>query len=263
MRVAVWRTGHEIADTVAEALEPYADKGIAIGYGILRGMAEHLRGYDAWFEVDRGYFKPRHYDGYYRISLRGTQQTKVWPEPNYERLAALKLDVKPWRGLAPHLPVLICPPTPHVQEFFNIGNRMVEMPQNATLRKKGDTSPINFSDYNYVMTFNSSVGWQALQAGIPCVSDPIHSMVGNWFHTKYGDISLDELADKQLQDRYKLFTVMSNLQFTLDEIRHGKACPLISQLLSLSAMMAGKPLPATLPNTASAAGLKHQFQSNI
>lgn len=257
MRVAVWRTGHEIADTVTEAVaaslaqyqksetwlstddhlnywrECLFNPDAHIGYGILRGMQDVFKLADKrnepWFNLDRGYFKPSHYNGYYRLSLRGTQHTGAiqnWMLDT-KRMNTLALDIKPWRGFAPHLPVLVCPPTQAICKFFNIEWAQT-LPKCFKIREKGDTSPLNFSDYNYVLTFNSSVGWQALQAGIPCVSDPTHSMVGKWYH----NISLDKLADAQYADRHKLFAAMANLQLSLQEMRDGMLWPLMSKLLS-------------------------------
>src|ERR1051326_2634673 len=101
MNIAVWRTGHEIADRVAESLVkglngisldcryynmPSLPDGYDanIAYGILRDTGEVFKASEEdgkpWFNVDRGYFKPSHYDGYYRISCRGTQQTFDWPD---------------------------------------------------------------------------------------------------------------------------------------------------------------------------------------
>src|SRR4051812_36204771 len=98
MKICVWKTGHEIADTVADALAEglngicfstdskkdcdFSAFDAHVAYGILRGNAEVFRGCDKagvpWFNVDRGYLNPSHYDGYYRISYRGTQAS--WHE---------------------------------------------------------------------------------------------------------------------------------------------------------------------------------------
>lgn len=259
----VLRTGHIIADTVAAALElgflgtiPHKFLSGTIGYGILRGNAKIFRECESkgepYFNVDRGYFKPNHYDGFYRVSLNGTQQTigldKL--EPDYDRLEALNLDIKEWRGFDWEKPVLVCAPTENVQNFFNINTSYPELwrqqavtgewlngttfhrfnsLKKVTVRIKGDSAPINFADYNYVKTFNSSVGWQALQAGIPCVSDTPHSIVGKWFE----NISLENLSEAQYVDRNKLFAVMADLQLSLEEIRAGKICNLVEKLLAL------------------------------
>lgn len=262
----ILRTGHIIADTVAEALEQgygqdVRQANVPIGYGILRGTAEIFKEAQtsggSYIHLDNGYFNPGHFDGYYRISKNGTQQTDFTGlEPDYERLAQLNLDIKPWRGFDKSKPILIIPPTEHVKEFFNldfgeddfeisiddfpkdsvniIGTRSHKclLPyfsiQKPVIRQKSDTSPIDFNDYNYVLTFNSSMGWKVLQAGIPCVSDTTYSMVGSY----YNNISLDDLEQAQYDSREQLFGLMASLQFTLQEIRDGKACNLISKFSS-------------------------------
>lgn len=270
MKIAVWKTGHEIADTVAEAVAaglPNADLvdfrkqyygmiedyDIHIGYGILRGMDEVFKCAEAhgipWFHLDRGYFNPGHFGGKYRVSLRGTQQTGNWPE------GECRVPMQRWRGFDESKQVLVVPPTDAVREFFNIdkwdgfgsnyyaygrktpthysdwllfaiSQREVKK-MDFVIRRKGDTSALNFLDYNYVKTFNSSLGWQAIQAGVPCVSDPVHSMVGSW----YSKIPLENLSEAQYADRHKLFVCMEALQLTLSEMREGKLWPLMEKLL--------------------------------
>jgi hypothetical protein len=254
MRVAVWMTGHEIADTVADAaftgvtqqcdpvmmtcangvyLKPGTEANIA--YGVLRGAGCVFAASEAqskpWVHIDRGYWRPGHYDGYYRVSLNGTQQTSNWPEPDYDRWCRLNIEVRPWRGLDESKPVLVCPPTAPVRQFFGYTGMDFGGPGDYgshVIRQKGDASPINFSDYNYVLTFNSSVGWQALAAGIPCVSDATHSIVGTFFGKK----PLAQLAKAQYVGRERLFATMAGLQMTLEEMRQGKLWPVVSRLMS-------------------------------
>lgn len=248
MKICVWRTGHEIADRVAEAVlaglrgTPHLlgnnhtstilnnEYDIHIGYGILRGMADVFRECDRqgkpWFCIDKGYWKPGHYDGYYRVSLRGTQQTSGWPEPDWERWRALGLAVEPMQQqgdtLADRHPVLFCPPTDYACEFFGIKlwvkpNGLVDY-----WRPKGIDDPIKWDGVRRVCTFNSSVGWEALRRGIPVESDPVHSIVGAW-QAKHG-------TDK----REELFATMAGLQLTLDEMRSGLLWPLMQKLLDAS-----------------------------
>ena len=293
MTIAVWKTGHEIADTVADVLargvcydqgraetwtsnedsernehlnywrngRPVDIEDTHIGYGILRGMKEVFeianQRNEKWFNVDRGYFKPGHFDGYYRISYKGTQQTANLDtlEPDYERFDKLGIELKPWRGFARNKPVLIIPPTEYVQNFFCLEkdqNKWFTSLQygpcsNGVIRTKIDNSPIIYDDYSHVVTFNSSVGWQALAEGIPCVSDPTHSIVGKWF----ANIPLADLAHAQYKDRHKLFAIMGRLQLTLKEIREGHLCPLLSQLISTSDGIPENPLQAMSLHTAS------------
>lgn len=248
----VYRTGHPIADTVADALDTLPRGDYAIGYGILRGMAEKLRSHEHWFNIDRGYFNPGHFDGYYRISYKGTQARfndlrKPWEG-----------ELKPWR-FDYSKPVLACPPTAAVNQFFGLGEWKPSLPDNHMIRRKGDAGQINWDDYSAVITFNSSVGWQALQRGIPCLSDPAHSIIGS--HYRIDNLEkLTSFLQVMPDSRRELFSCMNAHQFTLKEIKQGKAWPLISRYLSDTTI--GKPLPAMSVNTPSASALKARFQLN-
>lgn len=232
----ILRTGHPIADTIADSI-PDMPLDADIGYGILRGNAEVFKGSPCWFNIDRGYFHPGHFDGYYRVSLRGTQQTRFWPEPDYDRMRALRIDTKPWRGFDHSKPVLVVPPTKHVMQFFGLHHWKHPY---GVISTKGHAMDINFQDYSYIYTFNSSLGWQALMAGIPCISDTTHSIVGSYFN----NLSLDQLAEAQYVDRERLFAIMSGLQLTLKEMREGKLWTLVEMLYGLAGMTV-RPLPQT------------------
>lgn len=248
MKICVWRTGHEIADTVAEAMltglrrTSYClgnnhtstilnnDYDIHIGYGILRGMGDVFRECDRqgkpWFNIDKGYWKPGHYDGYYRVSLRGTQQTSGWPDPDWERWEKLGLNVEPWQKRNGY--TLVCPPTDYVETFLRPGmdnwlncNSYIK---DGLVRHKGCERLLDsdLAAASRVIIFNSSVGWESLRRGIPVESDPVHSIVGAW-QAKHG-------TDK----RKELFATMAGLQLTLDEMRSGKLLPLLQKLLDAS-----------------------------
>ena len=142
-RICVWRTGHPIADTVAFAVqdilksttkhsikchhvdevERIADYDIHVGYGILRGMADILQGCKAsgvpFFLIDRGYWQPDHYHGFYRISHNHTQQIGGPIPSDGTRWKALGLEVCRWKPRDTSKPVLICPPTEHVAAWPN------------------------------------------------------------------------------------------------------------------------------------------------
>lgn len=252
MRIAVWHTGHEIADTVARAVydglqghEVYlchtgdfnAAKpcDIHIGYGILRGMDEVFRQCDRfgkpWLNIDRGYWKPSHYVGYYRVSLRGTQQTLGLDklDPDYERWDALKLPILT-RLHDISKPILLCQPTEHVCSFFNI--RPADLPRNPGLivRRKDAAEPLQkeLDKCSMVRTFNSSVGWEALRQGIPVISDVNHSIIGAY------QKQVDQMSRMGVQERRRFFAVQASLQLSLEEIKAGKIWPLIQRLISAS-----------------------------
>ena len=268
MRVCGWRSPHEISSTVMQVVWHglSCDLGIAdpvewddsllrsydahIGYGILRNLDKIFHDCERlgipYFNIDRGYFSPGHYEGCYRISYRGTQAR--WHEGIPRKPIDIKLE--PWRVWDESKPILVCPPTRAVCEFF--GQRSwrgwdgLYLPDNIIVRSKGDRSPIEWDKISAVITFNSSVGWQALQRGIPVLSDPVHSIVGSHY-AHYGITDMQSLTEKLVKmpdTRMELFEVMAAHQFLLEDIRQGKAWSLISHYLeSSSATTVGKPWP--------------------
>ena len=262
MKIAVWKTGHEIADTVADALieginginssesrsdvyhigheSAHGDSdayNISIAYGILRGTGEVFKRSKHWFNIDNGYFNPGHFDGYYRISYKGTQAK--WHDDIPQQSIDFKLeDWKPLSGK-----ILVCPPTGAVSNFFNITpedlwNKYIAGPMNkygkgnCILRTKLSQEPIDWGSVLGVITFNSSIGWQALQRGIPVYSDPDHSIIGSYYKAKMNN-PIDFLSDEyRAIDREPVFRAMAAHQFKLSEISEGKAWNLINYYLS-------------------------------
>lgn len=259
MKIAIWKTRHEIADMVAQAVmkglpnatlhktgEAIPDCDIQICYGILRGGAEIYRwskqNNTPFINIDRGYWKPGHYDGYYRISLNGTQQTTGLDklEPDYERWDRLGLEILPKKIYGGQKSTaMICPPTYEVNEFYDYPVMPTLWPNVLTyMREKDCPTPLD-DDLRYfkkVITFNSSVGWEALRQGIPVISDPNHSFLGAYMKT------VDSMSHMTIDSRRSCFAVQAGLQLTLDEIRKGLLWPLMNRLISSSAMTPEKPL---------------------
>lgn len=277
MRIAIWRTEHEISVAVAKAChEGFGgnsqhagawDDGLIklydahIGYGILRGMGDVMKACEAanklFFHLDRGYLNPGHYDGYYRISYHGTQAR--WHEGIPRKLVDIKLE--PIRKDDPSKPILVCPPTEYVSDFFGL-DWWVEAGSDDkhVWRQKGDPSPIDWDRYRAVITFNSSVGWKALQMGIPVLSDVNHSLIGSFYKTDNLNLLLENFHAHE-DNRLQVFEAMAAHQFTLSEIKQGKAWPLIKHYLST---LAGIPENQSLLQSANIPlenGLKYRFQS--
>lgn len=270
MSIGVWKTGHEIADTIADALcnlpdstlydvneltpEKIKSHDIHIAYGILRGTTnvfnECSKQGKIWFNVDRGYMKPGHYDGYYRISPKGTQYTSRLAAflHDEKRFDSLGYKLSPWRGYDKTKPVLICPPTEYIKGFFkNIDGdlwikRAVSLLNylgidNYKIRTKEmsmKSAEPDMLDSNFVLTFNCSLGWKALARGIPCISDVNDSFVGSFFGVTPDDKDrLTSLSNRQEEGRKKMFSAMANLQVTIEEMKDGTLCNLIDRLLSI------------------------------
>lgn len=279
MRIAVFITGHEIADTVAHAvanglagdgrqvsycttdrLDLIDEADICIGYGILRGMDDVFRACQKvgkpFFHIDKGYFKPNHYDGYYRVSLNGTQQTFGFDKlkPDYERWDALGAEVLP--ASQRRECSLVCPATEPVSAFFGEWD-MPWVTEDIIYRDKqfqGIPLQQHLDACNRVITFNSSVGWEALRQGIPVTSDPYHSIVGAYVKhfEERNKVSFDKSIQEGTNSRRDLFALMSSLQLTLNEMREGKLWELMSRLLSTSVMTEERQSLHTLQPTASA-----------
>lgn len=256
MKLAIWKTGHQIADTVADALYAdlmprmrgrnsdcpiYCEANICnaefidkynldyydahLAYGILRGPNKVFKESVNWFNIDRGYFNPGHFDGYYRISYKGTQC-------KYDAQLQKDIDftLEPWQS--GHI-ILIVPPTDAVAEFYNVDkSKWLEDAKTQyspyIVKYKDDGQIIPWSDLKGVVTFNSSIGWQALQKGIPCISDSQHSIVGSYYSQNLIDYNLENV---KTIERLKLFKCMRAHQFTLAEIRRGDAWTLIEYYL--------------------------------
>ena len=265
-KIAVYDTGHEIADTVAQSLLgglpdsllieaktplPFADAHIA--YGILRGTAEIFKLAEHWLNVDRGYFNPGHFDGYYRISYKGTQAKY---DPAFSIAKEFEGEFDSIRTDGKY--IMICPPTQYVCDFFNIDlqdwlRKAQSKVVDGWVRWKDDKFEIPWDKLKAVITFNSSVGWEAIRRGIPCLSNTQHSVVGSYYNTNF----LDEVIEMfNTMPRKPLFDFMRSHQFTLKEIEQGQACQLINHYLSkfMSGSTGGKPSLVTSQVTRFCAG---------
>jgi len=229
----VWSSRHEIAQTVTAAFaSAQYEYDADLSYGILRGADVMYKCSNDWFEVDKGFWNAQHFDGNYRISYKGTQPKYSPDAPHKDH--GLKLE--PWIDHGGY--VLVCPPTEAVAQFFGVDiDQWIKDNAPATLphriRYKTDSEPINWGGIMGVITFNSSVGWQALQRGIPCISDTEHSTVGSYYkyfcnkkHVEYNFNSVMHIHREQL------FRCMSAHQFTLAEIRTGEANSLFEYYLN-------------------------------
>lgn len=247
-KLCVWQTNHEISQTVCKSLakgfqadlrntkdlsrDVISQYDAHIAYGILRGTTEVFRTCDAlkkpWFYADNGYTESGHFSGKYRISCRGTQARYISEPPRTESISNEHL----LRPIQDGYHTLIIPPTKPVCDFFGIDP--VKWLFEATKHKpykikwKDGTEP-DFSQVHHVYTFNSSIGWKALLQGIRVTSDPLHSVVGSFLHTKCIDILKEPAIDIN-----PLVDCMNEHQFTLREIEAGAAWGLIRRYLGFT-----------------------------
>lgn len=211
------------------AKEAYSEP--AISYGILRGTGlifQALRDRDIEFwEIDRGFFKPAHFDGYYRISMNGMNPEYV-PDiaSSSKRFDALNLKIKPWRKDGKH--ILFCPPSNPVKWFDDVPPGLVESKlgelrantcKEIIVRTKADKKPIeeDFKDCWAVVTYSSNVAVDALLNGIPAICFGKHPVKG-WNGLVVSDIESEKLTQS---NRQELFNYLAWQQFTLPEIEQG------------------------------------------
>lgn len=238
MRIALYRTGHEINERITQSLwrglKERADVGIHlaasgivdadvhIAYGILRGCGEVFKAAEAkglpWFNVDRGMWGANHYGGLYRISYRGTQ-------PKYRHFgiqADHTLKLEPYEKRKGY--TLICPPSDYVEGFFGKQQLLGTDDSMIIVRNKGDESPIDWPNIAKLITFNSSIAIEAIRRGIPVVSDKNNSVVGS-FQDVVGEIHLDT------RRRDMLLRFISAHQMTLNEIEQGRIWEVLNHYL--------------------------------
>jgi hypothetical protein len=249
MKIIGWKTGHNIADTIIKefgydicdyfcnafdfAGRINLDADVHIGYGILRGMAEIYNKADNWFEIDNGYWGAGHFSGNYRISFKSTQSqySDDLQQPH-------GLILGPWKTTGDT--ILIVPPSDYVREFFNVTgidwyrSNFNPYLHKCVVRTKDAKELINWEKIKGVITFNSTVGVEALRRGIPVISDIEHSMIGSYYKQKLIDKGLDYTFENVMTiSREPLFNCMQTHQFTLEDIREGKAWKLLNYYLRL------------------------------
>lgn len=241
-------TGHQINSTVSAALskgipnskiiKPNEHDGSpCIGYGILRGTVSAFNQSKHWFEVDKGYFGPSHFDGTYRISYKG-----MWPKykkpQSLDKLPNIKL--RKWQyNKKGH--ILYCPATPAICSNFKVkaywhnpilAQAKINIPNREfRVREKGCDRELldDLMGAYCVVTHSSTVALKALIYGIPVVTSDFCTVHG-WNHCNLSDLeSWDKLTS---QSREELFAFLAQHQWTLDEIRSGKCLMYISDMIA-------------------------------
>jgi hypothetical protein len=261
MKVCIWETGHPISQTICRKLADVCgfdlynvDKhcpnlhryDACLAYGILRGT-ELIKEHPRYFFIDKGFWDAEHFTGQYRIGFGNTQPTysldtaQTLPQADHGQI------LEPWRNQGY---TLICPPTGHVCEFFGVNEwewthdaRVLEEfnGREYWIREKGHPSAIDWDKVGKLVTFNSSLGFEALRRGIPVVSDPIHSTIGSYQKNAIDPMNRDDL-----------FSFGANHQFKLGD--REKIWGLITHYVSGSGTTTAKPSQPTSVNTRFAAG---------
>jgi hypothetical protein len=258
MKIAIIETDHAISQTICRSIAEVCGFDLfnvsnapnllkydcVLAYGILRGTADVLRSHQHWFEIDKGLWGAGHYDGLYRLSYRATQPI-YGPVLGHDRPSSDMDGLGTKSGYT-----LICPPTEAVCKFFGIDGEKWENDRvdyyehqwaHWNVRHKGNQSPIEWDKVGELVTFNSSLGFEALKRGIPVESNPTHSTIGSYYKNALHP-NLSELLSFAEHHHFKLGD------------KEG-ICRIINHYLSsTSAMTPEKPLPQMSWNTLSDAG---------
>lgn len=206
-----------------------------VSYGFLRGVAdcyhECERANVDWWNVDRGFFKANHLNGYYRLGYRHLQPlfdpTRSCDSSRWNKLS---IELKPWRILeAGH--VLICPPTAALGMFYDINiSKWIEdtieklpdfLRSQVIVRTKNDPVPLDavLAVTRLVVTHSSNVALEAVVQGIPAIAST--GIVQSWNRLTpkdAGDLTIDILEQF---DRQALVNQAAWSQWTLAEFREG------------------------------------------
>lgn len=148
------------------------------GFGSPRvwsSLQDAIRDRSPWLYADHSYFV-QHRREYYRITRNAFQVARG--EPDYKRLAKLRIDIKPWRRDGRH--ILLCPQSPsHFERFGEIEwtQRIIEKLRQYTDRpivttKKRQAQrmpPAELKGAWCVVTHSSAAATDALLAGIPAI----------------------------------------------------------------------------------------------
>lgn len=189
--------------------------GITVVWGMARGAPELVEKSGDWYYVDHGYFRRGHTHGYYRVTKNARQQTWI-REAKPNRWEKLGITLKKRRGGEQ---VILVPPSPVVKAVMGV---YWEPPEGIESRKDGKPFIEKFPKAKVVYTYNSIAAVEAIANGVPCV------VTGESAAIPVASPSIDDLTfpDQELQFRWACSLAYG--QFTMDEMRTGKAWNIVS-----------------------------------
>lgn len=223
----------------------YKPTGPMAAYGILRGCGElialaRLMKHDYW-HIDNGYVKqsdhdaqtgPR-FDGYYRITKNGFQNTGIEDRPpdrwNETRVNITNLWNKNGKD------ILVIPPSKFVAQYQRIDPRIWLTQIDAEIKKRTDR-PIRIKAFkgglkeilpttHCIVTHESMAALHAVIGGVPAIALGEHCL-GN-LSWRWEDLEYPHYFDRGQVNR--LCNWLAYQQFTLDEIRSGKAWGMLNE----------------------------------
>lgn len=172
----------------------------------------------------------------YALSKHGHNGSGFWNYGAEDRFAKFNIELKPWRLTGDH--VLICPNRTFgmrgfkMQETFavdaahqvrNYTKRKVRIRHHPGNRGVQPTSGLGSLEYDLenawaVVIWSSSAGIKALISGIP-----VFCMAPAWIAMDAAGRDLSQIENPRKPDRLSVFKSIAWAQWTLEEIRSGKA----------------------------------------
>lgn len=245
-RFNIYCTGHTHSSEVCKAIaqgtkfKVLAPVGLAEGgvvaYGFLRGIGPLLKQAQKenrpWVYADRGYLRATYgtnYSGYFRLTRNAFQHSGMG-EFGPERFERLCLKVLPWRR-GNH--VLVCPPgdvfTQYVGGFTAKGwlDSTMQALRQYTKRElrvrykpaagQGVSLEHDLQDCHALVTYMSNTAVEAVLQGVPVF------VTGASVARPVASGSLSMIEQPRYPSRERWLAALAANQWTLDEIRQGKA----------------------------------------
>lgn len=201
--------------------------GAVIMYGYLRGLWPTLRQAKAegraWLYLDNGYIRPGHFHGFYRATWCAYQHSGLG-KPDFDRLKALDIDIRPWRK-GRH--VLVCPPGDAYAEHHGftakgwlketLATLKASTDREIVVRPKGTPRPLadDLADAHALVTHASNTAVDAALFGVPAfVNGPSPARA-------LGNTDLREIERPVYGPREEWAAVLAANQWSIAEMRAG------------------------------------------
>ncbi len=239
------------------ASELFEDHYYPIVWGILRGCGDLMRHKAKrrkhFYHLDHGYFRPGHYDGFYRLTPDALAQPWIderWPD----RWSSLGIEIEPWR--IGGRKVVVCPPTDAMAAFYGaeswLNDTLAVLARSTdreiVVRRKGDPTPLSdvLADAHAVVAFNSNAAVEAVIAGVPVFVAPINAAA------PVGRTDFARIETPIYPDREPWCWSLAYGQWTLDELKDGVPWKHLPRFESLSASTPARSTLTRWLNTRSA-----------
>ena len=222
-------------------------KHVAV-WGVLRGGEQIInwaqKNRRNYYYFDNPYLKFVSGKRTFRLTKNESQITQY---KNYgvDRMHKGFLPLQPYRVTDPNKSILVCPPGEGMVHYWNLHNwlehtlrvlqqstrRQIEVrqkPSPVRVFRKSDGLLDTWEDKNFVqntesldsvlarshavVTFNSTVAFEALRQGIPVFCSPYCSAA------LLGNTDIREIENPLLTDRIKLFATLAYSQWTMEEL---------------------------------------------